>query len=298
MNGKQKGKVMADIKIIVDTAADMPAELLEKYNIGLINFLTIFNETSYVANKDINNEEFYRMLEHSDVMPTTAQTPYQDMYDFFLKESLEHETVIYFAISSKGSGQSSTARLIAEEIKENDNPNADIRIFDTLSYSMYISATAVFAAELISTGISVDAVIQRCEEYIKSWEVYLLVDTLKYLEKGGRITKTAAIVGSLLDIKPVLTIRDGLIEPIEKLRGKKKIMKKLIELIKENPAYDEDKKEFIVVHSDIQKGEEMIESLKEEFGDIKLTMVSEFGPIVGTHTGPGCIAVLFRIKNR
>lgn len=287
---------MADIKIIVDTAADMPQELFEKYNIGLINFLTIFNEKSYVASVDINNEEFYRMLEESDIMPTTAQTPYQDMYDFFLKESREHETVIYFAISSKGSGQSNTARLIAEEIKENDNPSADIRIVDTLSYSVYISSTAVYAAKLIQDGATADEVLQKCDEYIKSWEVYLLVDTLKYLEKGGRITKTAAIVGSLLDIKPVLTIRDGLIEPLEKLRGKKKVIKKLIGLIKENPAYDDEKKEFIVIHSDKQKGDEMVEALKEEFGDITLTMFSEFGPIVGTHTGPGCLAVLFRLK--
>ena len=289
---------MADIKIVVDTSADMPEELLKKYDIGLINFLTIFNEKSYVAGVDINNEEFYRMLAESDKLPTTAQTPYQDMYDYLLAESKKHKTVIYFVISSKGSGQSNTARMVVEEIKESANPDADIRIVDTLSYSVYIASTAVHAAELAKAGADADEILKSCAEYIKSWEVYLLVDSLKYLEKGGRITKTAAIVGSLLDIKPVLTIRNGLIEPLDKLRGKKKLAKKLIELIKENPAYDSDKKEFIVVHSDKQKGEEMVEALRDEFGDITLTMFSEFGPIVGTHTGAGCLAVLFRLKNK
>lgn len=289
---------MKDIKIVVDTSADMPKELLEKYDIGLINFLTVFNEKSYVAGVDIDNDDFYRMLAESDKLPTTAQTPYQDMYDYLLAESKNHKTVIYFVISSKGSGQSNTARMVVKEIKEGDNPNADIRIIDTLSYSVYIASTAVHAAELVKAGADVDEILKSCAEYIKSWEVYLLVDSLKYLEKGGRITKTAAIVGSLLDIKPVLTIREGLIEPVEKLRGKKKLAKKLIELIKENPEYDSEKKEFIVIHSDKQKGDEMVEALKDEFGDITLTMFSEFGPIIGTHTGPGCLAVLFRLKNQ
>lgn len=296
--GKERIKIMKDIKIVVDTSADMPKEFLEKYDIGLINFLTVFNEKSYVAGVDIDNDDFYRMLAESDKLPTTAQTPYQDMYDYLLAESKNHKTVIYFVISSKGSGQSNTARMVVEEIKEGDNPNADIRIIDTLSYSVYIASTAVHAAELVKAGADADEILKSCAEYIKSWEVYLLVDSLKYLEKGGRITKTAAIVGSLLDIKPVLTIRDGLIEPVEKLRGKKKLAKKLIELIKENPEYDSEKKEFMVIHSDKQKGDEMVEALKDEFGDITLTMFSKFGPIIGTHTGPGCLAVLFRLKNQ
>lgn len=287
---------MTDLKIVVDTSSDIPKELLKEYNIGMINFLTVFGEESYVAGVEITNEEFYKKLAKGNITPTTAQTPYADMYDYLLKESLKYETVVYFTISSKGSGQSNTARMVIEEIKEKDNPNADIRIIDTMSYSVYISATAVYAAKLAREDLTVDEILKKCDEYIKSWEVYLLVDNLKYLERGGRIKKTAAIIGTLLDIKPVLTIRDGLIEAVEKLRGKKKVMKKLIELIKNNPQFDAERNEFMVVHSDINAGNTLVEALKEEFGDIKLVMFSEFGPIVGTHTGPGCYAVLFGIK--
>ena len=285
---------MADIKLVVDTSADMPEELLKKHDIGIVRFLTVFGETSYVSGTELTNKEFYEKLVNSQTLPTTSQTPYADMYDYLLEE--RHDTVIYFTISSKGSGQNHTAHMVVDEIKEKDNPDADIRIVDSMSYSVYIASAAVHAAELAEGGADADTVIKAFYDYMKQWEVYLIVDDLKYLQKGGRITKTTAIVGALLDIKPVLTIRNGLIEPLDKLRGKKKIIKKLIALIKDNPKFDETQKEFIVIDNDSAVGEEVINSLKEEFGDITLTMYSEFGPIVGTHTGPGCFAVLFKMK--
>lgn len=286
---------MADIKLLVDTSADMPAELLEKYDIGVVRFLTLFGEKSYVSGLDITNEEFYKKMESENIIPTTSQTPYADMYSQLLEESKKHDTVIYFTISSKGSGQNHTANMIAEEIKE-ENPDADIRIVDSMSYSVYISSAVAYIAELKEQGLSADELIEKFFEYMKTWEVYLIVGDLKYLQKGGRITKTAAIVGNLLDIKPVLTIRNGLIEPLDKIRGTKKLFKKIVALIKDNPKFDESKNEFIVIDSDKKMGEGMIEALKDEFGDITLTMYSEFGPIVGTHTGPGCLAVLFKLK--
>ena len=292
----RKEKDMSDIKIIVDTAADMPKELLEEYDIGIINFLSVFGETSYVAGEDLSNAEFYKMLKESGLHPTTAQTPYADMYDYLLEESKKHKTVIYFTISSKGSGQNHTAHMVVDEIKESDNPDADIHIFDTMSYSVYIGSAAVYAAKLIKEGFEADEIIEKCREYMDGFRAYLLVDDLKYLQKGGRITKTAAIVGSLLDIKPVLTVNDGLIEPFEKLRGKKKVIKKLVQLISESSEFDSENKEFMIVHSDETLAEEALEALRDEFGDISVVMYAEFGPIVGTHTGNGCLGIVFRRK--
>ncbi len=284
---------MSDIKIMVDTSADMPEELIKKYDIGVVRFLTIFGDTSYVSGVDITNEEFYKKMESE--MPTTSQTPYADMYDQLLEESRKHDTVIYFTISSKGSGQNHTAKMVADEIKE-ENPNADIRIVDSMTYSVYIASAVVHIAKLKEKGLSADKLIKEFFEFMKTWEVYIVVADLKYLQKGGRITKTAAIVGNLLDIKPVLTIRDGLIEPLDKIRGSKKLYKKIVGLINDNPDFDDNNHEFIIIDSDKNMGQSMIEALKEEYGDIKINMYSEFGPIVGTHTGPGSLAVLFKLK--
>lgn len=284
-----------NIKIVVDTSSDIPADIAEKYDIGILSFLSIFGEDSFVTGVDLSNEEFYRRLESSEKIPTTAQTPYGDMYDYLLEQAKTHDCVIYFTISSKGSGQYQTARLVTEEIAE-EYPQGDIRIVDSEKFSLYIARTAVHAAELAAAGKTPDEIIKDCAGYIKSWRCYLLVDTLKYLEKGGRINKTAAVVGTLLDIKPILTIEHGLVESMDKLRGKKKLVEKLIDKIKEDEDLDLENPRFLVVQSDSSRGEEACEKLEEEFGSGCVEMYSEFGPIIGTHVGPGAFAIIAGIK--
>ncbi len=288
---------MSDIKIVVDTSSDIPKEIVDKYDIGVLSFLSVFGDESYVSGTELSNSRFYEMLDRTDAIPTTAQTPYGDMYDYILKQSKEHDSVIYFVISSKGSGQYTTAEMVRKDIIENDNPNAKIYIVDTMKYSLYITAAAVMAAKMAKEGESAENIIEACKKELESWEVFLLVDNLKYLEKGGRINKASAIVGALLDIKPVLSIRGGLIECVDKLRGKKKLFGKLIEKIKTDQRFDDEKKQFMVVQSDDEKGRELAEALKEAFDIEDIYIYGEFGPIVGTHTGPGAAAVIYKIKS-
>ena len=286
---------MEDIKIIVDTGSDIPPEIAEKYDIGILRFLTLFGEESYVQGIDITNEEFYDKLEAFDGFPTSSQTPYGDMYDFLKKEAEEHDHVIYFALSSAASGQFQTATIISRELME-ENPELDIRVVDTMKYSLYIAHTAVRAVEMVRAGKNVDEIVEDCSHFVLTWRAHLLVDTLKYLEKGGRLSKTAAFVGSLLDIKPVLGIEGGLVVSSDKLRGKKKLSDKLIAKIEEDETFMEcDKKEFLVVQSDDKKGKEVCEKLRERYGDDCVKMYGEFGPLIGTHVGRGAYAILCRV---
>ena len=286
---------MADIKIIVDSGSDIPQEIADKYDIGIISFLSLFGEEQYVQRVDITNEEFFDKLESFDGFPTTSQTPYGDMYDFFSKQCSENKSVIYFALSSAASGQYQTANLVKNEILE-ENPEADFHIVDTQTFSLYIARTAVHAAQMVQEGKNAQEIITECENYIKTWRAYLLVDTLKYLEKGGRLSKAAAFVGTMLDIKPILTIEHGLVESMDKLRGKKKMLDKLIEKIQDDPDFDADNPKFLVVQSDAEKGEETLEKLRDEFGEDCIEMYGEFGPLIGTHVGRGAIAIIPRIK--
>ena len=215
---------MEDIKIITDTCSDLPEEIAEKYDIGIVRFLTIFGDKEYMNGKDITNKEFFEKLESFDGIPTSSQPPFQYLYDLLLEESKKHKTVIFFTMSSKASGEFQTANLIASQIKEDDNPDADIRIVDTEKLSVYIAQTAVYAAQLVRDGKTADEVIEESMKYIKTWRAYIVVDTLKYLEKGGRLSKSASIVGTLLDIKPILTVEGGLVDSYGKLRGKKKLV--------------------------------------------------------------------------
>ncbi len=286
---------MSRIKIFVDTSADIPKETAEKYDIGIINFICLFGEESYVAGEELTNEQFYEKLKTSGVMPTTSQTPPAVMYDTLLQASKDYDTVIYYALSSKASGEYNNARMNIELIKD-ENPNADIRLIDTMSFSVYISEAAIKCRELLDSGMSVDEAIEKSMKVFEAYEAYVLVDTLKYLEKGGRITKTSALVGELLDIKPVLAIRDGLIQPYEKLRGKKKMYSKLVDLIEESEEFDAEAKEFFVIDSRSEYGDKMIEALEDKFEIDGIKRRYEFGPIIGTHIGDGAVAVIFRKK--
>ena len=216
------------------------------------------------------------------------------MLDYFKQQCEEHESVIYFALSSAASGQYQTANLVKSEIEE-ENPNADFHIVDSQKFSLYIAQTAVHAAQMAKDGKSVDEIITECEKYIKTWRCYLLVDTLKYLEKGGRLSKAAAFVGTMLDIKPILTIEHGLVESLDKLRGKKKLLDKLIAKIQDDSDFDAENPKFLIVQSDEDKGQEVCEKLCDEYGEDCIEMYGEFGPLIGTHVGRGAIAILVKI---
>jgi len=286
---------MKDIKLIVDTGSDISPEIAEKYNIGVLRFLTLFGEDTYVQGVDITNDEFFEKLEKFPGFPTSSQTPYADMYDFLKKEAQIHDHVIYFALSSAASGQFQTATLISRDIMEED-PSLDIRVVDTMKYSLYIVNAVVHAAEMIRAGANVDEVIEECSHFIYTWRCFLLVDTLKYLEKGGRLSKTAAFVGGLLDIKPILGIEGGLVVKSGQLRGKKKLLDKLMTKIEEDEDFIAcDKKEFLIVQSDDRKGREAARMLKERYGEDCLKIYGEFGPLIGTHVGKGAVAVLARV---
>ena len=288
---------MNRVKIFVDTGADMPKELLEKYDIDVINFICTFGEKSYVAGEELSNSEFYKKLIESDELPKTSQTSPAVMYEKLSEAAKEYETVVFFTISKEASGEYNNAKMNADIIKE-ENPSCDIRIVDTMTFSAYIGETAVKFRELLNSGKDVDAALYEALKMLSYYEVYILVDSLKFLEKGGRIKKTAAIVGELLEIKPVLGIRGGLIEPIEKIRGKKKMIKKLLELIEENPEFDDINKEFIIVESSKEYGDEAEILIAEKFEDAKINRRYEFGPIIGTHIGNGALAILFRKKEQ
>ncbi len=293
MIGKEKN--MKKVKIFVDTGADITKELREQYDIDVINYNVLFGETSYVAGVDITNEEFYEKLSKSDKLPTTSQTSPAEIYDMFSEAAKEYEQIVYLTISSKASGQYNNAKMNAEAVME-ENPNVTIKIVDTMTFSLYISETAILLREYMNEGMELDGAIEKSLEFIKNHKAYIIVDTLKFLEKGGRINKTTAVVGTLLDIKPVLTVKDGLMESYEKIRGKKKIYNKLIEIMRETPGFDEEAKEFYVIDSCREYGDKLEEALKEEFEIDSIKRRYEFGPIIGTHAGNGAVAVLFKVK--
>ncbi len=287
---------MKRIGLMVDTASDMPQEYIDKYDVKTVNFMVTFGDESYIAKEEISNEEFYKKIKETGIHPKTAQTPYQTLYDALLQNAKECETLLFFTLSSKGSGQCQTATLIAKELME-ENPELDIRVIDTMAYSQYITAGVVYAAELIEQGLSADEIVEKSVEYIRKWDACFVVDDLNYLMKGGRINRATAVVGSMLDIKPALSVRDGIIDTIAKIRGKKKVFKKMIEIIEESEGFVAEKTKIAIVHTDEEAAKEFAKVIADAFGEDKIWMIEEIGPVIGAHTGPGCVAALYYKEN-
>lgn len=286
---------MAKIKIIADTGADIPEEVVKEYDITIFPFISIFGEQTYRSGEELSSNEFFEKLEKSGIIPTTSQTPYVEMEQALRKYSAEYDSVMVFTLSSKASGQYNTLQMIKRDLLE-ENPNADIRIIDSMSFTIAIGMTVRYSAELARQGLGADEIEKKAAEYLKGWDMYFLVGSLDYLEKGGRINKASAVLGTLLDIKPVLSIRDGLVEVVDKFRGKKNLVKKLIKKMQENPDFDPSANEFGVVHANSELGEQMKAELKNEYPSSEIVMYNQLGAIIGTHTGPDVIAVFFRKK--
>lgn len=287
---------MKRIGLMVDTSADMPQELMDKYDVKSVNFMVTFGDESFVAKEELSTEDFYKKVKESGIHPKTAQTPYQTLYDAILANAKECETLLFYTLSSKASGQYQTATLIARELME-ENPELDIRIVDTMAFSQYITAGVVYAAEMIEQGLSADEIVEKSTEYIKKWEACFVVDDLNYLMKGGRINRATAVVGSVLDIKPALGVRDGIIDTIAKIRGKKKVFKKMIEIIEETDGFVAEKTKIAIVHTDEEAAKDFAAVIADAFGEDKIWMIEPIGPVIGAHVGPGCVAAIYYKEN-
>ncbi len=289
---------MLNIKFIVDSASDISRDYAKKHDIDVIGMPLIWENGETVLDwVEIGSEEFYEKLSKSKQIPTTSQVPISTMEDHLRAALKDHDAVIYFTLSSNGSGTFNSARLAKENILE-DMPDAKIEIVDSMAYSLFIVLMLDKAISLNKEGKSLEEIVKGAKDCRSHTDVLVVVDSLKYLEKGGRINKASLVAGTLLDLKPVLSVRSGVMEAIDKFRGSKTIISKTIKKIKASDI-DLDDPCFAIVHSQVpDKADELWNAIKAEFGEDKeLFMKSEIGAVVGTHIGPGTLAIFYKLKN-
>ena len=289
---------MLNIKYMLDSTSDVPKEYAKEHDIQVLGLPIIFEDgTTSLDWVEMETDEFYEKLKNSHQIPTTSQVPLATM-EQFMREGLEgHDALIYFTISSKGSGTYNSACLAKQNILE-DMPDAKIEIVDSMAYSLFIVAMLDEAIRLQKEGKSFEEIVQGAKASRCMYDVLVVVDTLKYLEKGGRINKASLVAGTLLDLKPVLSVRGGVMESIDKFRGSKTLIPKMIKKLKTTDI-DLDDPHFRIVHSQAdEKADELWEAVRAEFGEHhKLVMKSQIGATVGTHIGPGTLAIFYKLKN-
>ena len=260
--------------------------LIEKYDIEVIPLTIRINEVDYKDGVNLTNEEFYKLLRDNKEIPTTSQVTYMTFKETFEKYVKEGKKVLYMAGSSKGSGTYQSAMLA-----KNDIESDDIYIFDTYSLCIGGGLLVLEAAKMVEEGLDIDTIIKKLEEYKDKVQVYFSVDSLDYLYKGGRISGTKAAVGSLLNIKPILKIEDGLVKQKTQVRGSKKIIPTLIEKLKEEIGDDfSDKDIYVGYGDDLETNEKFVEKVKEELSP-KNVYTFRIGSCVACHSGPTVIGI-------
>lgn len=280
------------LKIITDSASDVPKWLVEKYNLHVIPTPVVIHEKDYFDGQTIMPEEFYNILKSG----TDVRTYHINSFMFhknFEAYAKNKDSVIYICFSTGIAGTFNAANIAKEELLE-EYPDFDLTIIDSKCASLGFGLVAEKALIMANNQVPKETIIEAIRFYCNHMEHIFTVETLEYLYKGGRLSKTSAIAGGLLDIKPIIEVDDnGSLHAFEKVRGRAKSLKRLVEIVGERGA-DLENQTIGLVHGDDKETLELVkEMLIQKYG-CKNFMESYVGCAIGAHTGPGIIGIIFQ----
>lgn len=278
------------IRIIADSTCYLPKEYIDKYNVSIVSLNVLLNGKSY-RETDLENDWFYKEMSKSPSIPTSSQPSIDDFYKAIESQVKEGHDIVGIFLSSDMSGTFSTSNLVKEMILEK-YPNANIVMLDSRSNCMQAGYAILEAAKAAADNKSLYEVVSIAKSVIENSKFIFVPDTLDYLKKGGRIGGAAALFGSLLQIKPILTVTDGKTTVLTKVRTKKKAIDKIIDTVMEQNLKSPIKG-LIVHHINCEsEGQELANKLQDKLG-ISNIKIQSIGPIIGLHVGPGSIGVAY-----
>ncbi|MEE9261502.1 MAG: DegV family protein [Dehalococcoidia bacterium] len=286
------------IRLVTDSTADLPPELAEKWNIKVVPLYVNFGQEEGDATPetgaietlrdgvDIGPDEFYRRLVKSSVLPTTSQPTVQDFISVYQELTQKEDQVISVHISSVLSGTHNSA----VQAKNSLGNSARVEVVDTTLASMGVGLAVLAGARAIESGANFDEVLKEIQEALSQLRIFFVVDTLEYLQKGGRIGRAQAFLGSLLSIKPILTMEGGEIQPLERVRTRGKALQRLSKIVEEMAPLSE----ACVIHNTTPEDVNYLkESLSHLLSQDKI-VTARLGACLGVHVGPGLLGVAAR----
>lgn len=278
------------IRIIADSTCYLPKEYIDKYKISIIPLNVLMNKISY-RETDLSNEWFYTEMSKLETIPTSSQPSIEDFYNTIEEQVKEGHDIVGIFLSSDMSGTFSTSNLVKDMILEN-YPNSNIIMIDSRSNCMQAGYAILEAAKAAYENKSLDEVVSITKNVIQNSKFIFVPDTLDYLKKGGRIGSASALLGSLFQIKPILTVENGKTTVFTKVRTKKKAIDKIIDTVLEQNSKTPIKG-LIVHHINCEnEGQDLANRIKEKL-KLNSIKVQSIGPIIGLHVGPGSIGVAY-----
>ena len=284
------------IKIISDSACDLSEEIINEYGIEILPIVVIKDDIEYLDKISIEPTEVYEGMRNSQVFKT-AQIPPAIFMESFESIAKNGESAIYIAFSSGLSGTYNTSMSVKASIEE-EYEDLDLDIVDTKAASGGFGLLVLKAAQMAKEGKSKEEILTTIDFYKEHMEHIFSVDNIEYLFRGGRVTKTQAFVGGLLNIKPILNIEDGKLVPIDKARGRNKAFRTMLDIIEERSKSTNLKEQvFGISHGDDLEGALKIKELISERFGVDKFVVNIIGASIGAHSGPGTIALFFLNKD-
>ncbi len=279
------------IKIMADMAADITKKQAEALDIEVMPFGIVVDGRQITADINLNPRDFYEIVDNCIEAPKTNQMSPADIEERYRKLGKEN-TIIHITISAACSGANNTANIVANELNDE---GFDITVIDSTMLSYTIGKAVIDAAQMAKDGKTKQEIIDYVKGVYKRDSAYFLVDDLTMLKKGGRIKTTAMVVSQVLDIKPILTLNDGMVEAVSKVRGLKKAISTLVDYIEERMDEPQENELYILSANAPDK----VEILKELIGErmkIKEYKYVDVGPVITSHIGTGVLGVYFKHK--
>lgn len=278
---------MRKVAIVTDSTTCLNASEYPHLNLTSVPLSVNFEGKTYLDGIDITPSTFYKMLEVSRSLPTSSQPSAESFRKIYKELIAKGFDVLTLTISSKFSGTWDSAMLATKGL-----PKGRVEVIDTYSASLAQAMIALKVADATQSGASLVEARHLAEQLIKNVRVYFAVDTLEYLHRGGRIGSAAKFIGSALDLKPILTIRNGYVEAFERVRTTKKAHSRLVELIEKEVGHKAQVPFLGVTHSNaVEAAQNLLNEAHKRF-HIERDLLAELSPVIGVHLGPGTLGLV------
>lgn len=282
---------MTNFDIYTDSSCDLPKEIIEKYDLKVMQLEVIIDDNPPVLNRDVDIKAFYNQLRDGATAKTAAVTP--GFFEEHMRASLEAgKDIIYIGFTSGLSVTYNNGAMIAEELKA-EFPDRKILHIDTLCASAGEGMLVCYAALQREAGVAIEDVYQGIMEMKDYIHHEVTVDDLFFLKRGGRISATTAVAGSILNVKPIIDVsKEGKLETVGKIRGRKAAIKELVSKMKSKAVIDKWNYVFISHGDCLDDAVMMKDMVEKEYPGVKVT-ICDVGPVIGAHTGPGVISLFY-----
>lgn len=278
------------MKILVDSTCDLPKEEMQRYDIRSLPLRVKIGDKDYKDKVEIQVDEVFDAM-RKDIIPQTSQPSIEDMINIFSECAKEGEDVIYLCFSSKLSGTYQTVHILLEEMSQK-YPDNKFTIVDTKAGSIAIGLMAVQGAQMIERGHSYEEVVKHMKFMADHVEHIFTLADLYWLVKGGRISKTMGLVGNLLNVKPIIEVNDGEMQVIHKVRGQKKTLTQLVDIVQERMMDYKDQTIGIAYAADKEFADTIEEMIRERLGNVNI-ITTPIGSVLGSHLGLSGVGVCF-----